>query len=176
MVPQEMPTLRPNQWLGGKVLDFVLLSHWVQIYREAPVLFVDLGTSQHFAGDADPDDDEIVSTRKRLLPPDVGAPGGKPVLVPILHMDHYFLALFDYTKETAHIIGRRINVKGLQHTGDVDWTEWNGHQLWGRIAQIMGWTACPVEDVQTFGVDWPQVGHTPCLLIILLTDFNAEWL
>lgn len=165
MVLEEMPTLRPRQWLGGKILDFILLSHWAQVYREAPVLFVDVETSRYFAETPDLHSDQVIHTRKRLLLPDPDALEEKPVLVPIMHINHYFLVLFDYTNATAHIIGQRYNVLNVQYTRNVDWTEWDGDRLWEHIAQIMGWAACPVEDVEIFGVDWPQVYFNLCLLV-----------
>jgi hypothetical protein len=153
-VPQELNTLGPKQWLGGALMDYVLLRHWLKIHHAANVYFIDFITIRHFCDRTEPTEMEFHHSRRRLLIPE-GPIDLKPVLLPVLEVNHYFLVIFDYSSKRAHILGRNIGRVGP--SSEIHWESWNGPKLWNMVAKLFGWMVTSSQSVIKSGFDWLQV-------------------
>jgi hypothetical protein len=153
MVNEELQTIKPGEWLGGSIMDFVLLTHWLYTRKQA-ILYL-LNVSMVTLIKHGLDEELVKICRARLGLPQHGQLILKPVVAVIIHENHYFVTIFDYSSNRAHVIGRNITREGFQE--NVVWDDWDGSRIWDCVAELFGWHACPANSVEKTGIDWLQV-------------------
>ena len=139
LIPDVMNTLKPGMYLDGSIVDYVLMRHWFKIRHKAKAWLV-LGHLIHLIRMSNsplPDDNNLNTCRRHLLLPMRGGIPMRPVVLPILKFDHYWVVVFDYQTNTVHVLGERISVLGnsLEPT---NWESWDGPLLWNCISHIFG--------------------------------------
>jgi hypothetical protein len=164
MVHEEMNTIEPKQWLGGSILDYTLLHHWLEMKDNAQV-YILTSITVAFLGAGTESEDQITNCRRHIGLSDNGALAMKPIVLIILHANHYFVVVFDHYTSRAHILGSSIQRKGP--TFNVTWEGWNGPLLWERTAAAFGWVTNSANNVYKIGHDWHQVSG---ILVVLCSN------
>jgi hypothetical protein len=152
-VPQAIKTFKTGSWLDAALMDYVLLELWIKAHVQAPVFLIPVRNATELR-DVEFSEKWAPDMRRRLFLPTQGPIDQKPVLVPVFHGNHYFLAVFDYQTQCAHVLGERITLQGP--TTDIPWETWKGPLFWSRIAQSFGWQT-QLEGINLSGVNWIQV-------------------
>jgi hypothetical protein len=178
LIPDVMNTLKPGMYLDGSIVDYVLMRHWFKIHHKAKAWLV-LGHLIHLIRMSNsplPDDNNLNTCRRHLLLPMRGGIPMRPVVLPILKFDHYWVVVFDYQTNTVHVLGERISVLGnsLEPT---NWESWDGPLLWNCISHIFGWDARPAEEVSISRINWLQVRDHSIRSIDpqLCTEWSGLW-
>lgn len=150
-----MDTLKPTRWLGGSILDYALLVQRLQMkktikcYLLGSHVTVDLATSDKL------EECQVSSIRRQNGLSARGPLPKKPVVLVILHANHYFVVVFNYSSGSVHVLGQSGNHSG--YTNEIGWENWRGCQLWTYVAKLFGWKAKdPVEAFKS-GYNWLQV-------------------
>jgi len=157
---EEMDTLEPTRWLGGSILDYALLVQWLQMKKTMKCYLlgshatVDLATSDKL------EECQVSSIRKQNGLPARGLSPKKPVILIILHANHYFVVVFNYDSESIHVLGRSGNQHG--YTNEIGWKDWRGSRLWTYVAQLFGWKAKNPAEAHKSGYNWLQVRYDSC--------------
>jgi hypothetical protein len=158
----EIRTLGCNIWLGGTILHFYTIRHWLNVRKEATMHFVDMSFTTGGIR-ALPTEEEKATHLKRnghRLPIPL-----RPVVFIVFHSNHYFTVVFDYEKLSAYVFGSSITQSGF-FPEQVPWKDWSGPQLWDRVEALLGWDAIQVEegedveedkDVTVVARQWLQV-------------------
>lgn len=157
----EIKTLSHGEWVSGNIMNFYLLLEWYENRSSSPCYFVDLFT----IGDSRPaDPSEIQRFRKLgLFISDSSRAPMKPVVLIICRNHHFFTLWFDYFKNEAWVLGRKITVRRPKLTYGSSWDEWKGHLYWEKIAQLFNWSwSIKTNPVQVNTYDFPQVNSLHC--------------
>jgi hypothetical protein len=158
MVLEEIETTRPRVWLGGSILEFTLLHHWLEVQDQATVYFLSVETVTHLRDDTEPSSDELHQCRRRMHLPDDAQLRMMPVILILLHANHCFVVVFDYMSNRVHVLGRSIHRAGP--TMNVQWEEWKGPVIWAQVANMFGWATSSGQQIYKLGQDWHQVSHS----------------
>jgi len=139
------------------LIDLVLVHYWARVHRQASSFVLRMSFAHEIRISTESSSLWVSHSRKYLLLPVDEPIDHKPVIVPILNHNHYFLAIFNYLTRRAYVLGQKINEEGF--VPRVDWKSWRGEILWMRIARIFGWET-QSEGVLVSGVNWKQVCDT----------------
>ncbi|KIJ58749.1 hypothetical protein HYDPIDRAFT_33862 [Hydnomerulius pinastri MD-312] len=178
---ENLSTLTGNRWIDASVANFYLASIWHEVHGHTAIRFADMYAVQPAYQRLENNHDQnkqngkevmvISGVKCRVL--DVTASELAkfmqdhyiplnhdfpltPVAFVVFRHQHFFVAIFDYERHRAYVLGRQIN----GHNGqDTDWTVWNGPHYWSRVAQLHVWDPGNPEDVQVLTKDWQQNGH-----------------
>lgn len=158
-----LPTLRPNVWIGAAVLD-VFLSHRMA-NRPPPHRTTYIPMSWVLKPDR-PEEAEKTEFSKIM---DIRSIRAGAIIFIALQHEHYFLVLFDYPGRRFITYGRKFNIEVEPVCRDRDWEVWNGPELWNRVGILCGLPdAPPPLDRQC--VQWKQVSgkHALCMYCSLV--------
>ncbi|KAG2123865.1 hypothetical protein DEU56DRAFT_917272 [Suillus clintonianus] len=140
---EQLHTLNPQMPVGGAVLNFFLMTKWyptcglgplqyADIMAVAPPIVNNLGQMPHL--------NEIRTFQQRhFVPPSQKHPVAQVGFILDISQ-HYCVAIFDYHRQSAHILGRHVTSEARPGVSpQSNWEEWHGPSYWKRLAILHGW-------------------------------------
>lgn len=151
----DIPTLDPNQWLGGSCIEFYLLLHWLKKKDTAAVWYMTQAAVNVCSQSTPPSEEDLNRTRDQILWKD-GDPE-RPVSFIKFTSNHYFAVVLDYRRDVVYVFGRSISKNKVTVEGDSDWKMWNGPEIWKNAAALYGWDPPDMSPGRFYYINWLQV-------------------
>jgi len=152
---QSLGSLAAGQYILGPILNLYFIDSWYRC-REPKVHYIDLEFTLAMRM-APLNPIQSRTFRKQYLHPldDSDIPL-RPVAFAVLHEEHYFTAVFDYSRDTAFVLGRSRSSEGAENDDFNDWTHWSGPELWKNAASLFGWRTVSSSSVTVEVENWVQ--------------------
>ncbi|KAG2057203.1 hypothetical protein BDR06DRAFT_969416 [Suillus hirtellus] len=140
---EQLHTLNPQMPVGGTVLNFFLMTKWCPTHGLGPLQYADIMTVAppivNNLGQM-PNLDEIQTFQQRhFVPPSQKHPVAQVGFILDISQ-HYCMAIFDYCRQSAHIMGHHVTSEARPEiSSQSNWEEWHGPTYWKRLAILHDW-------------------------------------
>ncbi|KAG2125005.1 hypothetical protein BD769DRAFT_1669167 [Suillus cothurnatus] len=151
---EQLHTLNPQMSIGNAVLNFFLMTKWSPKHGQGPLRYADMmAVAPMLVNNMEivPDLKEIQTFQQRhFLSSSQEHP---PTQVGFIFTisQHYWVAIFDYRLQTAHILGHHITsmTQSAINTHS-NWETWHGPSYWKKLALLHGWPHGDVAAVHVY--------------------------
>lgn len=140
---EQLHTLNPQMPVGGAVLNFFLMTKWCPTRGLGPLQYADImAVAPPIVNNLGqmPNLNEIRTFQQRhFVPPSQKHPVAQVGFILDISQ-HYCVVIFDYCRQSAHILGRHVTSETRPEISpQSNWEEWHGPSYWKRLAILHGW-------------------------------------
>jgi hypothetical protein len=151
---EQLHTLNPQMSIANAVLNFFLMTKWFPKHGQGPLRYADMvAVAPMLVNNVErmPDLKEIQTFQQRhfLSPSQEHAPTQVGFILTM--SQHHWVAIFDYSHQTAHILGHSItSMTQSAINSHSNWEIWHGPSYWKKLALLHGWPHGDVAAVHVY--------------------------
>ena len=160
-------TVGHRQWMDSSCIDAYLMNYWFDNLQNAQVIYLPTKYLASLHGNG-LEPDEIQSLSDFIGPfDDISQLRDRPYALVIHHVDHFFVAAFDYKRRCINVYGRYITMEGpvfgwMDYRPENDEDTWIKGDIWRGLTiyknlEIALFNESLEDEIVCNSVNWIQV-------------------
>ncbi|KAG1900831.1 uncharacterized protein F5891DRAFT_1188319 [Suillus fuscotomentosus] len=182
---EQLHTLNPQMHIGNAVLNFFLMTKWYPKHGQGPLKYADMvAVAPLLVNNMErmPNLKEIQTFQHRhFLPSSQEHPSSQVGFI-LTISQHHWVAIFDYSRQTAYILGHHItSMTPSAINSHSNWEKLYGPSYWKNLAMLHGWphgdvAAVLVHEYSRFYLQHAQNCDCGAISCAILEHFLEEGL